>query len=145
MILSKWKKYYEASEESIFQRDGWDSNFHVSYPRKLGEKTRGGRVSNVDFFFFFDESQWNVSRGDEAHWSKHSILKRNVSKLRTDLQRKSRWISVGFLVFHIPILLKILYTHTHTHTHTYIYILRFIDSFELSPLNESSTLNVRSI
>lgn len=63
MILSKWKKYYEASEESIFQRDGWDSNFHVSYPRKLGEKTRGGRVSNVDFFFFRWKPMKRFSRG----------------------------------------------------------------------------------
>lgn len=106
---------------------GWDSNFLtelLSDPRKLGEKTRGRRgegVSNVDFFFFFrwnakpnfDETWTEISRGDEA-WSKLSILKRNVSKVRTDLQRKSRWISVGFLpVFHIPILSlsKILYIY----------------------------------
>lgn len=106
---------------------GWDSNFLtelLSDPRKLGEKIRGRRgkgVSNVDFFFFFrwnakpnfDETWTEISRGDEA-WSKLSILKRNVSKVRTDLQRKSRWISVGFLpVFHIPILSlsKILYIY----------------------------------
>lgn len=110
---------------------GWDSNFLtelLSDPRKLGEKIRGRRgkgVSNVDFFFFFrwnakpnfDETWTEISRGDEA-WSKLSILKRNVSKVRTDLQRKSRWISVGFLpVFHIPILSlsKILYIYTSFH------------------------------
>lgn len=121
---------------------GWDSNFLtelLSDPRKLGEKTRGRRgegVSNVDFFFFFrwnakpnfDETWTEISRGDEA-WSKLSILKRNVSKVRTDLQRKSRWISVGFLpVFHIPILSlsKILYT--------YIYIY-FVSSIQSSSIH----------
>lgn len=106
---------------------GWDSNFLtelLSDPRKLGEKTRGRRgkgVSNVDFFFFFDETQSQISMKRGPRFlegmkleSKLSILKRNVSKVRTDLQRKSRWISVGFLpVFHIPILSlsKILYIY----------------------------------
>lgn len=73
------------------------------------------------FFFFFDETQSQISMKREPRFlegmkleSKLSILKRNVSKVRTDLQRKSRWISVGFLpVFHIPILSlsKILYIY----------------------------------
>lgn len=110
---------------------GWDSNFLtelLSDPRKLGEKTRKGRgkrVSNVDFFFFFDETQSQISMKRGPRFlegmkleSKLSILKRNVSKVRTDLQRKSRWIFVGFLpVFHIPILSlsKILYIYTSFH------------------------------
>lgn len=77
------------------------------------------------FFFFFDETQSQISMKRGLRFlegmkleSKLSILKRNVSKVRTDLQRKSRWISVGFLpVFHIPILplSKILYIYTSFH------------------------------
>lgn len=66
-------------------------------PRKLGEKTRG-RVSNVDFFLF------SMKRKANEAWSRLSILKRNVSKLRTDLQRKSRFsysnpVSVEDLIY----------------------------------------------
>lgn len=64
-------------------------------PRKLGEKTRG-RVSNVDFFLF------SMKRKANEAWSRLSILKRNVSKLPTDLQRKSRFsysVSVEDLIY----------------------------------------------
>lgn len=66
-------------------------------PRKLGEKTRG-RVSNVDFFLF------SMKRKANKAWSRLSILKRNVSKLPTDLQRKSRFsysnsVSVEDLIY----------------------------------------------
>ena len=63
--------------------------------RRETRETRKGHSFLLSLSLFLDENEKNIADEDFSRgWkTRASILKRNLSKLQSDLQRKSRWIS----------------------------------------------------